>query len=89
MVFGANSFSLSVSHFSPEYLSCTKHNYELIPERATTVIIDYRNSAIGSNSCGPELDKKYKIDEKHINFSFSIMPLRVGICDFETLYEKL
>jgi beta-galactosidase len=89
MVFGANSFSLSVSHFSPEYLSCTKHNYELIPERETTVIIDYRNSAIGSNSCGPELDEKYKIDEKHINFSFSIMPLRVGICDLEKLYEKL
>ena len=34
--------------------------------------IDYRNSAIGSASCGPELMKKYRFDEKEFSFGFRI-----------------
>lgn len=31
-------------------------------------------SGIGSNSCGPELRKEYRLCEKHIQFAFSISP---------------
>jgi len=78
LYFSAESFSLSASHISPEQLTRTRHNYELIPERETTVIIDYRNSGIGSNSCGPALDEAYRIDEKEISFRFAVKPVRVG-----------
>ena len=76
--FYADSFSLSASHFSPEQLTAVKHNYELVPERETTVIIDYRNAGIGSHSCGPELLPEYRISEKKINFEFDFSPEFTG-----------
>ena len=78
MMFAADSFSLSASHFSPEQLTKIRHNYELVPERETTVIIDYRNAGVGSNSCGPELLPEYRISEKEINFEFEFSPEFTG-----------
>jgi len=78
LYFSAESFSLSVSHFSPEYLTGFKHDFELVPERDTTVIIDYRTSGIGSNSCGPDLAPEYRITEEDIKFKFFIKPVFTG-----------
>ena len=78
LYFSAESFSLSVSHFSPEYLTGFKHDFELVPERDTTVIIDYKTSGIGSASCGPELAPEYRILEEDIKFSFYIKPVFTG-----------
>ena len=74
ILFMAEKFSLSASHFTPEQLTKTKHNYELVPEKETTVIIDYRTAGIGSNSCGPELEPVYRISEREIHFEFSFSP---------------
>jgi beta-galactosidase len=78
LFFGAKEFSFSVSHFSPEYLTKAAHDYELVPEKETTVIIDYRNAGIGSNSCGPALRHPYRIEEKKISFDFSFSPEFAG-----------
>ena len=78
LYFSAEKFSLSVSHFSPKYLMGFKHDFELVPERETTVIIDYRMGGIGSASCGPELAKEYRIDEENIKFNFFIKPVFTG-----------
>ena len=72
LFFGAKEFSLSVSHFSPEYLTTVKHNFELVPQLHTTLIVDYSNSAIGSNSCGPALHESLRIDEKTFSFTFFV-----------------
>ena len=88
ILFMADKFSLSASHFSPEYLSGVKHNFELVPERETTVIIDYRNAGIGSNSCGPELLPEYRISEKEIDFEFSFSPDFIGNIDPFKKYSK-
>ena len=74
LYFSAESFSLSVSHYDPHYLTGFDHDYELVPEKDTTVIIDYRNAGIGSHSCGPVLDEQYRITEKEFNFSFCFKP---------------
>lgn len=37
--------------------------------------IDYKVSGIGSNSSGPELKEQYRLCEKDIDFSFTVMPL--------------
>ena len=55
-----------------------KHNYELVPERETTVIIDYKNAGIGSGSCGPQLDEIYRVNDDTIDFSFFFKPVFVG-----------
>ncbi len=89
LYFSAPEFSLSVSHFSPETLTAAAHDYDLVPEKETTVIIDYRNSGLGSNSCGPELDPSYRIDEREIDFRFAVKPLRPGNCLPFREYENL
>ena len=74
-------FSFSVSHFTPYLIDSTAHDYELVPEKDTTVIIDYRNSAVGSNSCGPWLDSKLQIKEKSFSYTFAIKPVFTGNVD--------
>ena len=89
ILFGADKFSLSVSHFSPELLTKTMHNYELVPMKETTVIVDYRTAGIGSASCGPELNNVYKVNEKKINFTFSFSPEFTGNVDLFKKYAKM
>lgn len=67
-----NEFQFNVSNYTSEILTKTKHESELIESDNTIVRIDYKNSGIGSNSCGPELLEKYRLKEKNINFQFSI-----------------
>jgi len=45
-----------------------------VPERDTTVIIDYKNAGIGSASCGPALTPEYRIDDGEISFRFFMKP---------------
>jgi beta-galactosidase len=49
-----------------------EHTDELVANGATNVRIDYKNSGIGSNSCGPELLPMYRLAEKHIEFAFYV-----------------
>ena len=63
-------FSFNASEYTQEELTRKKHNYELEKAPYHIVCIDYRQSGIGSNSCGPELLKKYRLDEEDFEFSF-------------------
>lgn len=89
LFFAAESFSLSASHYEPHHLTGFKHDYELIPQKESTVIIDYRNSAIGSNSCGPALKESLRISEKEFDFEFSVKPEIIGNKIPEIEYSKL
>ena len=68
----APPFSFNASHFSPEYLTTVAHDYELTPQRETTLNVDYRNSPVGSESCGPALAPDLRIDEKAFTFTFNV-----------------
>ena len=89
LFFGAEKFSFSFSHFTPEQLTATRHQYELVPNRETTVFIDYRNSGIGSNSCGPALEAPYRIDEPAFDFTFFFKPTFAGNESPLALYQAL
>ena len=89
LFFAAEKFSLSASHYEPHYLTGFKHDYELIPQKESTVIIDYRNSGIGSNSCGPALKESLRISEKEFDFEFSVKPCVIGNRIPEIEYSKL
>lgn len=67
-------FSFNCSHFTPEQLTNTGHDYELVPLKETVVNIDYMHSGIGSASCGPDLDAKYRLNGKNFEFSFRLLP---------------
>ena len=66
------TMEFSALHFTPELIESALHRGELVPQKNTTVMINYKIGGIGSNSCGPVLDKKYQLRDKKINFKFSI-----------------
>ncbi len=64
------SMDINVSDYSIENLMKATHIDELHKNGLLNVRIDYKNSGIGSNSCGPELMEKYRLSEKEIKFKF-------------------
>ncbi len=71
-------FEFNVSRYSTAVLTKAEHTDELDADGNIHVRIDYKVSGIGSHSCGPELEKKYRLDEKRIVFAFSVEPDREG-----------
>ena len=65
-------FEINVSKYSTEALTKAMHIDELKDNAAVNIRIDYKNSGVGSNSCGPELLDMYRLNEKEIAFSFTI-----------------
>lgn len=57
-----DDFSFNASHFTQEELTEKAHSFELKESPYTVLCLDYRQSGVGSNSCGPELLKCYRLD---------------------------
>ena len=72
------TMEIQVSRYSCHALLAAEHTDELAPDGKTHLRIDYKVSGIGSNSCGPELEKAYRLEEKEISFQFSIRPISEG-----------
>jgi beta-galactosidase len=72
VITGDQEFSFNASEYTQEELTSKNHNYELEKSPYTTVCLDYKLSGIGSNSCGPELLHKYRLEEEVIDFTFNI-----------------
>ena len=71
---GDGKFEFNASHYSADDLYKAKHTCDLEKRGETIIRIDYKNSGVGSNSCGPELLEKYRLNEKEISFSFRFKP---------------
>jgi beta-galactosidase len=54
-------FSFSVNPYTTKQLYYTAHDFELKENNFVNVCVDLAMRGVGSNSCGPELDKKYEI----------------------------
>lgn len=67
-------FSFNTSVYTSEELTKKAHNYELEESGCTVFCVDYRQNGIGSNSCGPELLEKYRLDENEFTFTVSLKP---------------
>ena len=65
-----DKFEINVSKYDSNALTVAKHTDELKENGCTNIRIDYKNSGIGSNSCGPVLLEKYRLSEKNIHFEF-------------------
>lgn len=68
------AFDMNVSLYSQEALVKARHNYELLPENHTVVCVDYRQSGVGSGSCGPALLEQYRLDEERFTFEVKLIP---------------
>ncbi|MBO4997967.1 MAG: beta-galactosidase [Lachnospira sp.] len=68
------SFSFNASIYSEEELTRKAHNYELDAEDACILCLDYMQSGIGSNSCGPKLSQEFRLDEERFTFEITLVP---------------
>lgn len=64
-------FEAGVSRYTPNEIHTARHWDELPEPSVTYLRIDYKNSGLGSNSCGPGLPDEYKLDEKTFDFTFT------------------
>lgn len=69
-----HKFSFNASIYTQEELEQKAHHYELEPLGSTIVCLDYKQNGIGSNSCGPEVLKKYRFDEEDFTFCIKLVP---------------
>ena len=66
-------FSFNASDYTQEELTAKAHNYELAECGSTVLCLDYRQNGIGSNSCGPELLEKYRLNEESFDFELTLL----------------
>ena len=60
--------------YTQEELTEKMHNYELEPSPYTVLCVDYRQSGIGSASCGPMLLEEYRLNGEKMEFSVRLKP---------------
>lgn len=65
-------FEFSALHPTIEELDEARHTWEIPEKHMTELLINYRNSGVGTNSCGPDLDRRYAIVEDTFSYSFHL-----------------
>ena len=78
---GSGTMSVNCSHFTPAMLTETRHDFELVPMKETCLCLDYRQTGIGSNSCGPALLPEYAFLETEFRFSLRISGMNIADTD--------
>ncbi len=73
--FEGEGFDANVSNYDSMALTKATHTDELVSDGLVHLRVDYKVSGIGSNSCGPALLEKYRLQEKVISFRFTVKPL--------------
>ena len=71
-----NPFDFSAIPYISQELSHYKHNFELPEANKTVVSVDYKNSGVGSGSCGPQLKKSARFNETEFDWSISFVPFK-------------
>ena len=71
-----DTFSFNASVYTQEELTHKNHNYELTPCQSSVLCLDYAQNGIGSNSCGPELQKNYRLDDTEFCFEIRLLPFK-------------
>ncbi|MFA6730093.1 MAG: glycoside hydrolase family 2 TIM barrel-domain containing protein [Eubacteriales bacterium] len=66
------AFSFNYNRYGSRKLTLTTHNHLLVPSGGIYLNIDFKQDAIGSNSCGPPAHAKYRFFEDEFEFSFLI-----------------
>ncbi len=68
-VYGEKSFCFNASHYTQEELTARAHNFELEKSGFTVLCLDAAQTGIGSNSCGPATQPKYRLEPETVKLS--------------------
>jgi beta-galactosidase/beta-glucuronidase len=86
MAIGMPLFETCALHFTAEDLSTAEHTFQLIPRSETIWNIDWKQTGLGGNSCGPGTLPQYRIFPSPVTFQFCLSPIQPN--QVETLPEK-
>lgn len=86
---GDEGFNFNVSEYDSEALTYAMHTDELKKNGYTNVRVDRFVAGIGSNSCGPSLDDKYKVPFGKFSFTFYIGLNKRRFCGVYLLTKTL
>ena len=75
LISGNQEVNASALHFTPSMLQAAKHVSELTPSKETYVTVDAAVRGTGNASCGYETLKKYQLEKKMYDYSFSLIPV--------------
>lgn len=65
-------FEFSALPYTAEELEHARYVTDLPENRQTVVRVLYKQSGVGSGSCGPKLSPAYTLSDKHMEFSFTV-----------------
>lgn len=69
-IIGQPLLNFSVHHCTLENLTQAMHTHEIIWQDAPTLYLDYGQTGLGSNACGPDSLPEYRLSPEHYKFSF-------------------
>lgn len=71
-------FNFSMHRFTPEAIEKAKHPYEIEQLENICLNLDWKQSGIGSSSCGEPLNELYRIPVEKFTFGLRFVPLVSG-----------
>lgn len=74
LVLDDEPLGFNASYYTQEELTSKLHNFELEKSGSTVLCLDYAQSGIGSNSCGPELIEKYRLNAQRFHTTMLLKP---------------
>lgn len=87
---GGDGFSFTAHDYTDAALDKAKHTPELEYSDDITLSVDYLQGGIGSNSCGPEPQEKYRLQpDGPVTLAFVMRPYRNGNAAFHKAMRVL
>ena len=82
-------FNFSMHRFTPEALWKARHPHEIEYSGNICLNLDWKQSGIGSCSCGQPLDESYRIPAEAFSFGLRFRPLGPGELNDTTFFTLL
>lgn len=73
---GIPSFNFSLHHCTLQNLTDAKHTNEIHWEPEPTLYIDFAQTGLGSNACGPDALPEYRLTPQPYHFSIILSPVK-------------
>lgn len=75
---GAPPFRLTARHWTSEGLDAAGHTPDLVPGDTLRVDLDHAQHGIGSQSCGPGVLPRYRLEAAPVSSGFTFTTLADG-----------
>lgn len=71
-------YGINISNYTDEMIEEAKHPWQLEKAEDVMIHIDYRQSGVGSNSCGEEQLEEYKVKRQDFVMAFTLQAVKTG-----------